>query len=134
MAIESTDQDRFILVVAKLLELTQQKKLRWSTDPATSDPLGTPEAEREVRNAYMAHYEGRRLRIYEKLVPINSLRRLATGQRETLKVWRPVLELSESSGQGWWPFPKLDSIADLMRAVQYQVSGVDDFVERVLKR
>lgn len=134
MAIESTDQDRFILVVAKLLELTQQKRLRWTADHTMIDPLGTLDGEKEVRNSYTSNYEGRQLRIYEKLVPLQALRRLSTGQREQIKGWRPTLELSEPSRKGWWTFPRLDSIADLMRAVQYQVSGVDDFVDSILRK
>lgn len=131
MAVD-TDNDRFLAAIAKLIELTQKKSLRWKS--ASAFEAGLKEmnalgAEPECRKIFITNYSGRQLRIYERSMIIPK----AVAGRTPLKGWRPTLELAEPNGQGWWSFPKSDSIGDLLRAVQYQISGVDDFVEHLLK-
>lgn len=128
----SGDQDRILAAVAKLIELTQLKSILWSADDdgAITDTTGNLSA----RDVYVAQYEGRTLRISERKVPapLNPLRRPQAGRAAQGFIWRPTLELSQPDSNGWWSFPKVDAIADLLRAVKYQVNGIDDFVNKLL--
>lgn len=128
----STDQDRILAAVAKLIELTQLKSILWSADGDGSivDATGSLSG----RDVYVAEYEGRTLRVYEKkvLAPLNPLRRPQAGKTSQSFIWRPTLELSQPDSNGWWSFPRVEPIADLLRAVKYQVNGIDDFVNKLL--
>lgn len=133
MAVEDTNE-RFVEAVAKLLQLTQQRSIRWSpSTPEEANLSAIPDPNTPFRNVYIAQYLDRNLRLYEKQVVQTTLAAAIWGKQEPSKQWRVFLDLSEITGKGWWSFPRIESTADLMRAVQYQVSGVDDFVDSLMK-
>lgn len=132
MAVSDTNE-RFVEAVAKLLQLTQQRAIRW--DPATAADVGLvaiPDPDAPFRNVFLTKHLDRKLRLYEKLTEERTIADIL-GAKKPLRTWKVYLELSDVTGKGWWPFPRTESTADLMRAVQYQVSGVDEFVDSLMK-
>jgi hypothetical protein len=117
------EPDKFIRVVAKLNELTQEGKIHWTVVPH-------PEAldlgrDKPVTVVYEAPYKDKCLRIY----------------REEYKYWydenrytwsdRIVLAFTEKNGQNAWEFPDVPGLADLFDSVRYQKAEVDKFIREV---
>jgi len=138
----ASDKDRFIALVAKLIELTQDGKLKWlARKPRTSL---SHDAEMAVDVVYVADYEGKTLGLYQvrhkweapasgSLSAVLSVNPFSMYGIDTPKYsWNTVLEFIDSSGNCLWTFPEVSGLSDLFKAVQYQVAGVKKFLDDVL--
>lgn len=131
------EKSKWIEAVAKMIKLTQNGKIKWeSEEPDTVPKKGEDD---RIESVFVAIYKEKTLRIYRrryKRITINDAIASITG---TGKVARPplwdysvVLELIKAYDQPVWAFPKEDILKDLLSAVQYQVSGVKEFLDEIL--
>jgi hypothetical protein len=122
----ATERNKWIEAVAKIIELTQKGKIRWTTgfpiEPLTDSPND------RVHIVYQADHKGKTLRLYEVYSPGNSV----LGREVDSWPKRTVLELLDPQAVSAWPFPASEILDHLLATVRYQVAGVKDFVDELL--
>jgi hypothetical protein len=134
MVDEKKERNKWVDGVARMIELTQQGKMRW----AEVEPQSTTDEEENRTSAiFQSIFNGRNIRLYQKKV------RVRTVADELAKVMQPkqkitptyrrigVLELVNAEGATLWKYPEVDALNDLLTAVQYQVAGVNDFLNDI---
>jgi hypothetical protein len=89
--------------VYRLAQKTRQGELSWERDSSGLGP------------AYRAEHLGDTLKIYHDL---------NTGM--------PRLEFIDTAGMVLWSFPPHPSVDDLLMAVEFQVSAVDEKIQKIL--
>jgi hypothetical protein len=136
----TTDKDRYIQLAAKLLELTQEGKLNWRViqprRTLTDDPA------RIVSVVYSARFKEKNLGLYQiqtkyEEPPVGSLSassaiRMIIGTPPPVWQYDTVLEFIDESDNCLWTFPHVSGLADLYKAVKFQVAGVAKFLDDVL--
>lgn len=133
------DNDKLLDAIAKLIELTQDGKLRWSALPSSLiDALKETPYDR-IAVAFQANYKDRYLRLYKRnyKVAYNPFSTVAIVQaayydKEDSWYSTVVLQLTTSDDLVLWSFPFETALWDLYRAVEYQVSKVKDFLDDLL--
>lgn len=113
--------DKMTKAVARLLELTQRGAIQWRTAPLP-DLRGTGDF---IEIAFAAEYEGEHLRIFRKRSKV------ALDEERFEWIERPKLEIIDSNGRSLYEFPSHPILYDLLDAVEYQVSGVGPFIEKL---
>ena len=144
----STEKNKWIDAVGKLLQLTQDGDLEWKPrDPPAY--LNVQPDRKRVDVAYEARYKDRRLRLYELMYKVEKPRESVTSafthpalasaigsafNQPEYPYWtkRTVLELLDQSGFGAWTFPTTEVLDDLLTAVRYQAAGVKQFLDEIL--
>jgi hypothetical protein len=119
----STERNKWIDAIGKLITLTQERKLGWRSYPSE----GYPALVGLVDVVYDADYNGKTLRLYE------SKSRVSRGMFPDSE-WESeaVLDLVDSTGLSFWTFPHTEATEHLLAAVKYQVAGVGEFLEELL--
>lgn len=132
------ERNKWIDVIAKLVRLTQEGKIRWSSE-SPSKPLFT-KPDDKITVVYTTYYKGKSLRLYEKTSKARrlSLRDIGTSKKlapnEIRTVTRVYLEFYDRTfDQSLWTFPHVAPLRDLVTAVQFQVAGVKDFIDELLE-
>lgn len=122
--------DKWIDVVAKMLELTQKGRLKWTSGLWSPDsrPLAGLSTNKET--VFYTTYKGKRLRIREP--DLSFVGTMGTGAKLPVPTSRVILEFVDSHGAGIWRFPPVEPLRDLLHAVQYQVAGVNEFLDEIL--
>jgi hypothetical protein len=115
--------------VVNLIRLTQQGQLFWQAVPPHSIVLLGMENE-QVEAAYQAKFNGKTLRLYKRSFKTLRSRggswvHLSQNAYEPVRVERVSLEYVDDVGNVAWRFPVLDSLSNLLVAVQYQTGGKD---------
>jgi hypothetical protein len=100
----STDRNKWIDAVGKLIALTQERKLLWRSSPF---------------DLLEADYAGKTLRLFT----VNE-----DGDRLA------KLQLQEPGTDLAWDFPYSEAVEHLMEAARYQVVGVGDFLDELLSK
>jgi hypothetical protein len=120
------EENKFIKAIAKLIELTQDGTLKWTVSRETKEL--TKGTDNVIDLAYLAQEEVRQLRLYEL--------KYKDYLDEFNFNWgnQPVLEIVDDLGHAAWTFPHNRALADLLEAVRYQTSGVDEFIDRLLSK
>lgn len=129
----STEKNKWVDAVAKLIKLTQEGELKWTIDDPPSHFSKRPNARVEV--VFVAKYGEKRLRLYEKRFQEEFVDFDEFEMRAVPKVeWRKTanLEFIDENGNSLWGFPSVEALNDLISAVQYQVAGVKDFLTELL--
>jgi hypothetical protein len=129
----STEKNKWVDAVAKLIQLTQEGELKWTIDEPPTFFSKRPNARVEV--VFVAKYGEKSLRLYERRFQEEFIDFDESEMRPVPKVeWRKavVLEFIDANGNGLWAFPSVEALNDLMSAVQYQVAGVKDFLTELL--
>lgn len=141
----ASDKDRFIALVAKLLELTQDGKIKWDATRPRASLTNDPDLAVDV--VYTTHHQRKRLGLYQikrryEAPPKGSLSAIISGYsgyyRNILGTPPPkwqldhILELIDDSGNCLWTFPSVSGLGDLFSAVQFQAAGVSEFLDDVL--
>jgi len=129
----STEKNKWIDAVAKLLKLTQDGDLSWSVQEPPVSFTKRPNSRVDV--VFVAKYGDKLLRLYEKRFQEDvidfdefQLRQVMTTE------WKKtvVLEFIDGNGNSLWVFPYVQALNDLVSSVQYQVAGVKDFLAELL--
>lgn len=121
--------------VAKLIQFTQEGRIKWYALHPESVPLDGQEYER-IEAAYETNFSGRKLRLYKRSFK-SIQRRLSTTmllpQNEfyPIHVEEIVLENLDDRGNVVFTFPSLESLSNLLSAVQYQAGG-KELLEAIL--
>ena len=127
--------DKLIETITKLIQLTQENKLKWRSEKSPTT-LGR-EGQDIVETIFLARDKNRNLRLYSKSykVTISSIYG-AFFQGDDKEKWRTdvALEILDEAMNPIWEFPPLPPLSDLLAAVQYQVAEIDDFIEDILGR
>jgi hypothetical protein len=134
--------DRELEAILKLIELTQDGSLHWAPAQQTGDLFDTDSI--KYTNIMQCIYEGKCLRIYtEKKLKEKPNNRLGLSLSDLLSIedqsypyWyeKSVLEICNEKGQSLWRFGYKPAIRDLLNAVKYQVSGVKELLDSILKK
>lgn len=131
MAEEKKEKNRWVDAITRMIELTQEGKLRWS-----AEYIPVPDNGDRTMLAFQARYKDKLIRLYKGEVRIeyDSLTLFREGlYRKELPNWatKVVLEFVNTDGETLWTFPEVDALSDLLSAVQYQVAGVGDFLDEI---
>jgi hypothetical protein len=130
------EKSKWVDAVSRMIELTQQGKMRWQSVL----PMGTAVIEEKLASAvFRSTYHGKLLILYGRKVQERryvieqeldqlGLPKLGTPKYQNLWVEEAVLEFIDARGSTLWTFPKISALNDLLAAVQYQVAGVNDFL------
>lgn len=137
---ESTDRE--LEAILKLIELTQDGTIVWSSLPLAGDLKNSDKL--TYTNIMGCEFEKKHLRLYsEKILieqPTGALESLsyaaARALGQTFPYWseKDVLEITNGHGQSLWRFAYKPAIKDLLNAAKYQVSGVKDFLDAILRK
>lgn len=131
--------NRFITAIAKLIDLTQKGELRWNL------PEAGEQADKHISQIFIAHYHDKILKIYKRTYKDYRKRSVSfadslklsmfSGERGIETYWESdvVLEFINPDGMTIWTFPQMRILQDLLAAVQYQVAGVEDFLDDILR-
>ena len=125
-------KDKFVEAVAKLIKFTQDGKIEWRSAELVPDDI-------KVESVFSAEYKDRLLRIYkfvykvEEPSPFDISRSIFTHKKE-YPYWAAsvTLEFIDRNGLSLWKFPYTNALYDLLQAVQYQVAGVDEFLDEII--
>jgi len=134
-----TEQDKWIEAIAKIIKLTQEKRLEWESLEPSTVPKKDPND--KIDSVYMAGYKDKTLliyrRTYDKRTLASTLAAISGATaglgRKEQRITSIVLELvDDRSFHPFWTFPSEGILADLLSAIKYQVSGVGDFLDDIL--
>ena len=132
------DATKWVEAITRLTKLTQEGKIEWSSAQSRG-VLANDEAQ-QIESAFLADYKDKRLRIYKKRFKVEDPNPLFTGMMiqpfaPKYPFWASqiYLELIDNHGQNLWTFPEVSALRDLLTAVKYQVSGVKDLLDDLLK-
>jgi hypothetical protein len=106
--------------IAKLIELTQQGKVKWTPIVAKVSGLVGPALE--------ANYRNRRLRLTKVWESVSGLDSFISEKAKVMH-----LDFVDDSGTVLWSFPENDALDDLYQAAKFQAAGVQDFLTDILK-
>jgi hypothetical protein len=119
------EQDKFVSVIAKLNELTQEGKLTWSKEHFPENlNLGK---DRPVKLVFSAFFRNKTLRIYAE--------EYKYWYEEDRYEWDSRIVLAfvdDITSQNIWEFPQVAGLADLYESVRYQEADVDQFIDEIL--
>lgn len=123
------EKDKVVEAVVNLIKLTQQGQLFWQAVPPHSIALLGLENE-QVEVAYQAKFNGKTLRLYKRSFKTLRSRggmwvHLPQNAYEPVRVERVTLEYMDDVGNIAWRFPEIESLDNLLVAVQYQAGGKD---------
>jgi hypothetical protein len=116
---------KYVTAISKLNRLTQEGKIRWTR---RSVPKGlTRGTEDYIDSFYSAKHKDKFLGVYE-------LRYRTYDSESDSFFWTSqlVLALFTADWSKLWEFPPTSGTTELLRSIEYQVSGVEDFVDGLL--
>lgn len=125
-------KDKLVEAVAKLIRLTQDGTIRWSSAEPPEYLLG--DSEDYVETVFTASHDNRNLRLYNRIYKADVIPLLQTISSPS-SLWKSEvnLEIVDSSYNPIWTFPRVTPLIDLLDSVRYQVADVNDFIEGLLK-
>jgi len=134
------DRDIFLEGLTKIINLTQKGNIVWSAADASDIVCKPPED--KIKIAFKTYYLGKGLRIYERTYkeivnPPSAFTPISVyvfEQRKPGEYWYSeiVLETLDDSGRPVFQFPRTIMLKDLFFAVQYQVSGIKEYLDKIL--
>lgn len=133
----SEDKDSWTKRVAKLIQLTRDGRLKWMNS-ATPEHLKLPSTVVLDGPVYTSKYKGQDLRIYKTKVltdvPEIGILTLGNIWKNKSKTWAEVvsLDVTDTSGLTLLPFPQVSALKDLYKAVIYQATDVQGFLDELL--
>jgi hypothetical protein len=124
-------RDKSVEMIARLLELTQQGKLKWHS-AAPPKGIDTPVA-------FQASYENFNLRIYQAERPNPDLGEISVSvltfgvsRKAPDRITVTILELLDSQGRAVYKFDFKAGLSNLYDSASYSAAGVDRFINAVL--
>jgi hypothetical protein len=114
----STEQEKVINAIVRLIRGTQEGSITWSVKKQTTAPSLDPNESAEPEVVYEAEYKGRRLRLYE-------VYRRFDGRHY-------ILKFVDDDGTTLWTFPEISGLDDLLSSVRYQIADVKKFLDDLI--
>jgi hypothetical protein len=126
--------DKSVQFVAKLVQLTQDKKIKWD---GVSSPRAT--GDKVSRAEFLTTVEDTKLRVFEatREVVLDATVGILFGSRDQSKtrmVKVPILEVLDDQGRVTYTFENKTGLGDLYQAAAYSASKVDDLIDAVLRK
>lgn len=126
-----------IEVVARIMRLTQKGQLVWEERNPQDLPILNRDSHEYVLVVFETVYNDTKLRLYERhhKTYAPARRRLLPAligdkQKEENEV---ILEIVGENDLAVWSFPDVNPLNHLLLTVQYQVGGVNKFVDHILE-
>lgn len=117
------DVDKWALLVAKLISDTRSRTVKWRnlTDGSTLEPISLALGNAPLKS-YFANFDDKGFRMD-----------LANEKEGGLvrRAWR--LSIASSDGKVVKRLPSTSALSDLARAIEDQLSQVDEFLDKYLK-
>lgn len=133
------EKDDWIDAITRLTKLTQEGKLKWSNSSEPSSILVADDVQ-QIESVFTAIHKDKRLRLYKKQIKVLGpspdvfiIGNALNPQKFPYWTTRIYLELVDEDGRNLWTFPSVSALNDLLTSVKYQVSGVKDFLDDLLK-
>jgi hypothetical protein len=138
-----TEDSKWISAVTALLKLTQTGALKWERT-SQSEAFPGVEPESEIEFVYTAKLKDLGFRLYETVSAAFRSSSLLNawsdmlGNRDSLArrrsaTRRIILEAVDDNLKSLFTFPQVSALADLLSAVKYQVSDVENVLDSILK-
>ncbi|MEK6299240.1 MAG: hypothetical protein AABO41_00835 [Acidobacteriota bacterium] len=133
----TSEKEKLIEVIVKLIRETQEGKIRWDIkEPPASLKLDVDAA---VDLAYETEYKGKRLRLYKEnyvvergLIQRDPILDNLLGTKYPHWAANIMLEITDEKGKTLWTFPDVNGLDDLLDSVEYQAAGVSDFLDEIV--
>jgi len=131
------ETNTYIDAIAKLIELTQENKLRWETSDLKKLAIKFPKD--RIECAFQANHDNKilQLRKSQALAPIIDYSNTdILSMFESKMRWATVTTLAiiDNDFNVIWEFPSMDITDALLTSVRYQVSGINDFIKNLTKK
>lgn len=119
-------KSRFTEAISTLIKETQEGVLKWEAQVPTGDLA--PEPGRRIETVFQTTRDTWTIRLYAYEVQI--------WPQEDLWYWdrRVALEVSEEGAASWWRFPDEVATWDLLDAVRFRESRVDQFIDKLVPK
>ncbi len=116
-------RDKYIEAIAKIIELTRANTLSWNS--VNNSAVQKTMSDNIISSVFSTSYKEKILRIFK---------RQYQRQYQDAPVWleEVVLEIVDNKGISLWTFPKEAIINDLLRTIQFKISGADDLMNSLL--
>jgi len=114
----TTESEKLIDAVVRLIKGTQEGKISWTVKRQTVLPEMEPEAN-EPNTVYETEYKNRRLRLFE----VNN--QFSSGRHTQLKI-------IDEAGAPLWLFPEVSGLDDLLSSVRYQTADVKKLLDDII--
>lgn len=138
--------DKVLESITKLITLTQENKIKWTAWSSEEEKIIKDEDSFAIGTSYRSEYKGKYLRMYQLKYKVkqppsgysvfSGLATIGLGDEHSkgYPYWDTsyVLEFVTSAGDSLWGFPYSDSLKDLFSSIQYQVAGVNNFLNDIL--
>lgn len=127
----ATDIPKYIQAVSKLIQLTQEDRLRWL--PAWNVPPKEPGT--RIGPAFAAQYDDKTLRVYRVAGEVEEGRFFNFRPRVVSIKPRVFLEIvdDQDDQDPIWTFPESPANADLLSAVEHQSAHVEQFLDTLIR-
>ena len=134
----ASEKEKLIDAVVKLIDLTQEDKLKWKPEKPRSSL--NRESDSIVDLVYVTNHKNKRLALYERKYKVEEPAHVISSSLTNLfgppsyPYWesRTILEFVDDKGNPLWTFPHVNGLDDLFNAVKYQTAGVRDFLKDIL--
>ncbi len=123
----SDENTKSLEAVTRMIELTQQGKLEWTTEA----PVRTRNVENNTTPIFYTTYRDRMLRLYKVRIDVGRSGYSGFSERPASQE-KIVLEFVNENGYALWMFPEMSALQDLLTAVKYQLAGVSNFLDEIL--
>lgn len=130
------NKDKYIEVIAELIKLTENKKIKWE-----SYPVNISYNDVKISMKFRTEYLGKKINIYTKHIlivePPNPMLTIKLFPiRKEYPYWstETVLEFVDDLGNSIWKFPEIPILFDLLEVVKQQVAGVSDFINNLFNK
>src|SRR5687768_8733593 len=125
--IVTEERDKWVDAIAKMIELTQNKRLVWTVGSPSQGVSG-----QAITPPYYTTYRGRHLRLQRIKVPDPASRDMLGRRDRERERAQTVMEFVDDYDNSLWRFPDVTPLRDLLATVQYQVANVSDFLDDIL--
>ena len=130
-------KDKNIEAIAKIISLTRDDKLSWTSVNPNEVLNRSPED--ILSSVFVTHYKDKVLRIYQRRykgpsisAKIGALFSAAISSSDMRWYSEVVLELINDDGHSLWSFPIEDILKDLLEVIKYKASGASDLISSLL--
>jgi hypothetical protein len=131
----SEDSNDWVRVVANLIKLTEEGKLKWKSVLPSESLKSEPDS--RVDAVYISDFKNKRFKIFAEVIRIDDPApwvSLPFKKKYPYYVERVVLQIGDKSEHGWYTIPDVDSdtLEDLLESVKYRVLGLEEFLDDFL--
>lgn len=129
--------NEWIRIVAILIQLTEEGKLKWKSAFAPESLKREPDS--KVEAVYFTEYKNKKIRLYAEIIKVDDLNPLFNiglfKKKYPYYEREIVMQVGDKSAHGWYTVPDVgqDILESLLESVKYNVLGIDDFLDDALQ-